>query len=216
VLTPLPDENLGKALRDLGLRELSVSVWLKSPKPESASGFRDEMLRRLAEQHSSGAIADLLILDSKQDVRNYTRRWVTPTDQTGYYLARRPHAYGSRIWGLASLKDGAVAKFLDFPLRGVRWRACDVAWHLQMAIDYTRGTPQLYRRRPTSEGAFLDFFSPVPLWAWRRLAVLGRDAPRDNCLFSYWIPERELATEEAFLQARLWLTPTKLEKEEAR
>jgi hypothetical protein len=215
VLTPFPDENLRTVLRDLGLRELSITVWLKSPKPESATGFRDEMLRRLVEQPPSGAIADLLILDSKRDVRNYKRRWVTPTDQTGYYLARRPQAYGSRMWGLASVKDGAVATFLDFPLRGARWRACDVAWHLKMAIDSARSTPQLYRRRPTSGGVFLDFFSPLPLWAWRRLAVLGRETPRENCLFSYWIPECELAVEEAFLQERLWLTPVKSDKEEA-
>jgi hypothetical protein len=35
--------------------------------------------------------------------------------------------------------------------------------------------------------------------------VLGRPATREKCLFSFWIPEREVASEEAFLQQRLWL-----------
>jgi hypothetical protein len=98
-----------------------------------------------------------------------------------------------------------VTRFLDFPLKNVRWRGCDTAWYLQMAIDHGRETPQLYRRRTMPGGASLDFFSPLPLWAHRRFAVLGHPVPREKCLLSYWIPERELAAEEAFLQERLWL-----------
>jgi hypothetical protein len=74
-----------------------------------------------------------------------------------------------------------------------------------MALDHSRGVPQFYRCRRDSTGACLDFFSPLPLWAQRRLVVLGRPATREKCLFSYWIPERELASEATFLQQRLWL-----------
>lgn len=75
-----------------------------------------------------------------------------------------------------------------------------------MAIDHCRGTPQQYRRRLDSIGAALDFFSPVPLWVRRRLAVLGRPASREGCLFSYWVPQRELVAEESFLLDHLWMT----------
>lgn len=216
VLTQLQGENLPSILGDLGLRELPQSVWLKSPKAESASGLSEGMLRRLAEQPRSGAIADLSILHSERDVRHYARRWDAPTNESGNYLARRPQAYGAPLWGFASLKDGAVNRFLDFPLRGTKWRGCDVAWQLQMAIDHNRRTPQLYRRRSTSDGVCLDFFSPLPLWALRRFEILGRPAPRENCLFSYWILENELAVEERFLQESLWLAATKSDKEEPR
>lgn len=214
VLPPLPAENLRSVLGDLGLREISRSVWLKSPNPEAASGLHERMVRRLAEQSPSGAIADLLILHPERDVRHYARRWDRPTNESGQYVARRPQDYGAPIWGFATLKDGAVTKFLDFPLRGTRWRGCDVAWHLQMAIDQIRRTPQRYRRRPSSGGACLDFFSPLPLWALRHFEVLGHPAPRENSLFSYWIPEDELAVEEEFLHASLWLARTQSDKEE--
>jgi hypothetical protein len=205
VLTPSPGEALPAVLRDLGLVELSKSAWLKGPKGESASELRDSMLRRLEGQPPSGTVADVSILHSNRGVAYYTGRWDTPTNESGNYVARRPQAHGAPLWGFATLVDGVVVKFLDFPLPGTRWRGCDVAWHLQMALDHCHGTPQFYRSRRDSTGACLDFFSPMPLWAQRHFAILGRPATREKCLFSYWIPERELASEEAFLQQRLWL-----------
>ena len=205
VLSPQPAEDLPSILRDLGLVEISKSAWLKAPKFESAAELHDSMLRRLEEQPPSGSVADISILDPARAVDYYTGRWRTPSNESGDYVARRPQAYGAHLWGFAKLVEGIVVRFLDFPLPRTRWRGCDVAWHLQMAIDQCRGTPQVYRRRPVSAGACLDFFSPLPLWAQRRLAVLGRPAPREKCLFSYSIPEREVATEETFLRERLWL-----------
>jgi len=204
-LSPLPSENIPSVLRGLGLLELSKSAWLKAPKPESATELRDSMLRRLSEQPPSGTVPDLSILDPGRNVDYYGGRWINPTNESGNYVGRRPQAYGAPLWGFASLVDGRVGKFMDFPLKGTRWRGCDAAWHLQMAIDHGRGTPQRYRRRLTAGGACLDFFSPLPLWAQRRFVVLGRPALREQCMFSYWIPERELATEENFLRDRLWL-----------
>lgn len=213
VLTPQASEDLPSVLRDLGLLQLSEPVWLKAPKPESATKLRGDMLRQLTAQPSSGAIADISILDPARNVDYYVGRWVNPRKESGNYVARRPQAYGAALWGFATLKDGGVTSFLDFPLKRTRWRGCDIAWHLQMAIDQCRGTPQLYRRRPALGGACLDFFSPLPLWAQRRLAILGRPAPREKCLFSYWIPQRELASEEEFLQERLWLSPREKSEE---
>jgi hypothetical protein len=205
VLIPQPSEDLPSVLRDLGLLELSESIWLKAPRPETAAELRDGMLQRLIGQPPSGGVADISILDSARDVGYYVGRWINPKKESGNYVARRPQAYGAPLWGFASLIDGGVTRFLDFPLKGTRWRGCDVAWHLQMAIDHCRGIPQLYRRRLTPGGASLDFFSPLPLWAQRHLAVLGRLVPREKSLFSYWLPERELASLEVFLQERLWL-----------
>jgi hypothetical protein len=205
VLIPDPSEEARAVLRDLGWLELPASAWLKAPRPETAAQMRDFMLRELEEQPPSGAIADLTILDASRDPRYYSRRWVKPTDQTGYFVARRPQAHGASLWGFAALASGAATRFLDLPLKGTRWRGCDVAWHLQMAIDEGLRRPQTYRRRDTAGGIYLDFFSPLPLWATRRLAVLGHPVPPENCLFTYWLPNREAALEEDFLRERLWL-----------
>ena len=158
VLSPQPPEDLRSVLSELGLRELSTSAWLKAPKPESATELQGNMLRRLAEQPPSGAVADISILDPVRSVGYYSGRWVIPTHESGNYVARRPQAYGAPLWGFASLVDGNVTRFLDFPMKGARWRGCDAAWHLQMAIDRCRETPQLYRRRPARvERAWISF-----------------------------------------------------------
>jgi len=206
VLVPTQGEDLPSVLRELGLREISAAAWLKAPKAETAVQLRQDMVRRLSEQPPSGAITDISILLPDSPVSYYSRRWAPPGHRTGEFVARRPQAYGGALWGLAHLENGNVIRFLDFPLKGTRWRGCDVAWHLQMAIDQSLGTPQKYRRRPGPGGAYLDFFSPIPLWAQRRLCVVGRLVPREHCLLSYWVPEREFAAEENYVQTHLWLT----------
>jgi hypothetical protein len=205
VLIPEPSQNVRRVLRELGWLELSATSWLKAPTPETAAELRDSMLRKLGEQPPSGPIADLTIFDSSRDPRHYSRRRVKPIHQSGNFVARRPQAYGAPLWGYAALADGMPTHFLDFPLKGTRWRGCDVAWHLQMAIDAGLGRPQIYRRRDVPGGTCLDFFSPLPLWAARRLAVLGQAASPENCLLTYWLASQDVAMEEDFLRQRLWL-----------
>lgn len=208
-------ENLPEILRELGVLELSEPSWLKLPKEETAKSFLDRIERQLMAQTISGSVPDLLILDSARDPSYYKGRWVAPRRETGCFVARRPQAYGAPLWGFAHLTDGALDKFLDFPPRRDRWRGSDFAWHLQLAIDACRGSPQKYRRRHTPDGVCLDFFSPLPLWAERRLAIIARPVERNRCLFTYQLPQRELAAEEAFLQKCLWLAATESSQEEA-
>ena len=208
VLAPAHGEDLPAVLRELGLREISVSSWLKSPKATSAIGMRDDYIRRLSAQPPSGTTAGIAILLPDRPVDYYRRRWVAPENHTGEFVARRPQAYGGALWGFAHLESGNVTQFLDFPPKGTRWRGCDLAWQLQMAIDQTRGTPQKYRKRPAANGVYLDFFSPIPLWAERRLCIVGRVIAPEHCLLSYWVPEPETATEENHLQEYLWLKAT--------
>jgi hypothetical protein len=206
VISPEPDEDLSGDLREQGLQSLSESVWLKSPKAEAAGDMLSVMERRLEAQPPSGAIKDLQILDPAQPVTYYRGRWTGPKGQNGNFVSRRPQEYGAPIWCFAQLEAGAPVRFLDLPLRKSRWRGCDAAWHLQMAIDYCRHNPQLYRRRRVGDNVRFDFFSPLPEWSQRRLMIFGRPAPRTNCLMSYQLSAAEAETEERFLQERLWLS----------
>ena len=207
IIRPQPGENLREVLSDLGVLELSEQSWLKLPRKETAKDLRDRLERELAAQPPSGDVPDLLILDSTRDPMYYRGRWTTPARETGCFIARRPQAYGAPLWGFARLSAGVLERFLDFPLRRDKWRGSDAAWHLQLAIDACRGAAQRYRRRRSKDGMYLDFFSPLPLWAERRLAIVGRPAARERCLFSYLLPKEESASEESFLQTQLWLVP---------
>jgi hypothetical protein len=198
-------EDLPELLLEYGLVQLSEQSWLKLPRSEPASALRDRMERQLREQSQSGEVTDLLILDGSRSALYYRGRWIAPKKQSGLFVARRPQAFGAPVWGFALLETGALTRFLDFPLRNSKWRGCDGAWYLQMAIDHCAGTPQQYRRRPMTGGTVFDFFSPLPLWAERRLRVIGHRVDADQCLFSFMVPDAEVAAENEFLRNRLWL-----------
>jgi hypothetical protein len=205
-IMPGPDEGLPDELAALGLQKLSEENWLKLPKSQKAEELRDEIGGRLRAQQRSGDIPDLQIIDPNRPVTYYRGRWLKPKRQSGVFVARRPQEYGAPIWCAIELEDGEPRKLLDFPIPRTRWRGCDEAWRLQMAIDRANGTPQVYRVRAAGEYAYLDFFSPLPLWAERRLMLVGRHEDPEKCLLSYRVRSRELAAEEEFLQKHLWLT----------
>ena len=205
VLEPKPDEDLSRELQELGLQKLSKRAWLKAPRKEDPAEMLSRHERLLADQLTITGIPDIQILDSARSVTYYRGRWTDPTDQDGMFVARRPQEFGAPIWCLVELREGNPIRLLDLPLSRTRWRGCDVAWHIQTAIDYSRGVPQCYRRIE-GDGVRFDFFSPLPQWSERRLMNLGKSVPRDACLFSYIIPTNEADTEEAFLQQNLWLS----------
>ena len=204
-----PDENLTDELRAQGLQQLSDSVWLKSPKHEPPADMISRTDQCLAHQLPITTVDNLKILDSVQPVTYYLGRWAVPTNQTGMFVARRPQEFGAPIWCLVRLEDGVPVRLLDLPFEKTRWRACDTAWHLQMAIDYCRHNPQQYRCRPETRGVRFDFFSPLPQWSQRRLMVFGNPVQPERSLLSYLVPSAQAESEEEFLQDRLWLSRTK-------
>lgn len=208
MLVPDPDtdEDLTGELAALGLHQLSQDTWLKCPRARPADIFLSDLEQRLRSGARSGDIPELKILDAERPVTYYPGRWTAPKKHSGVFVARRPQQYGAPIWCFVKLEHGMPKKLLDFPLPKNRWRGCDTAWYLQAAIDCVRGKPQLYRRRKVSQDTYLDFFSPLPLWAQRRLAIVGRKADPEKCLLSFWVPANELEEEERFLREQLWLS----------
>lgn len=211
-IMPAPGEQLKDELAELGLQQLSSDNWLKAPKAESAMKCLERHNTKLSVMDHSGEIPELQIIDPSKAVSYYRGRWVKPKAQTGMFVGRRPQEFGSPIWCVVTLQDGHAKNLLDLPMPKSRLRGCDAAWHLQMAIDSINGSPQAYCVRTTDQHAFIDFYSPLPLWAERRLMLLGRHADAKGCLLSYRIPLTELSTEEKFIQERLWLSPIQIEK----
>ena len=207
-ITPGPGEDLIEQLIAEGLHQLSEAVWLRSPKVQAPEQLAQRFENQLASQPTCGPVSGLEILDRDSKVTYYRGRWCMPRGQTGTYVARRPQEFGAPLWSFAELVDGTLKRIIDLPPKHFRWRGCDAAWHLQMAIDRIAGQPQQYRRSATDAGVRFDFFSPLPLWAQRRLMVLGHERPRSNSLFAYEISVAEAAEEEKELQENLWLVPT--------
>ncbi len=204
-ITPGADEDLAAILLTQGLQHLPEGVWLKAPRADSAEEHLSAFERQLAAQPLCGTVNGLQILDPVKPVTYYRGRWAIPSGQTGTFVARRPQEFGAPLWCFVDLADGVAQRLIDLPRSGFRWRGCDAAWHLQMAIDSCCGQPQPYRRRDSEEAVRFDFFSPLPEWSQRRLMILGRQCPREHSLLAYEIPHREADSEEHFLQNNLWM-----------
>jgi hypothetical protein len=201
-------ENLHLLLTDLGLLELSERAWLRLPPAETAAGFRAAWNQRLTESAGTSAIEGLKILDGRSNPSFYNGRWVAPTHgHNGLYVARRTQRYGAPLWCLVDLVEGVAAHFLDLTAGSGHERPCDVAWRVQMALDAGSGTPQRVRLRASGQQTRLDFYSPIPSWAERKLAVDGKPIAPERCLFSYEIPAESGSEIVAFLQSHLWMTP---------
>jgi hypothetical protein len=153
---------------------LPERVWLRIPKPESAASYLADQRRLLAKEPPSGGIEGIRILDPSHSPAFYRDRWLDAgARHEGIFVARRPQRYGNALWCLLELQGGVVRRFMDLHSQGDRIRPCDIAWHIQMAIDAEVGTPQSVRIRKRQQTSVLGFFSPLPSWAERRLAVVA-------------------------------------------
>lgn len=207
-IDPLSGEDLHGELQQAGFVRIAPEMWLKAPETgpplEHLARFNIELDRA----HDSGEIPGLTILDPERPVRYYRGRWVTPRSQTGQFVARRSQAYGSDLWCYVRLESGEPKALVDLPRAHGRWRGCDEAWLLQLAIDASRNNPQWFRLCPLSGDAIaMEFFSPVPMWAQRRWDAVGEPIPRSGCLFAYRLRLSEVEEEVKYAREALWLQP---------
>jgi hypothetical protein len=201
------EEDVESLLVALGLLKLPEDTWLRLPPFESAESHLASWRQQIASEPVSVSIEGLEILDTARPPTYYKKRWAQPgRAYNGIYVARRPQRYGAPLWCLVDLEMGAVRRFKDLSLRGDRLRPFDIAWRLQAALDSAAGNPQRYEvseRDPTT--SILRFFSPVPSWCERHLAIAGQKTDADRCLFGFHIPAAQLAGEIAMLRDLLWM-----------
>jgi hypothetical protein len=201
-----------RAIADLlsldGLIELQPDQWLQAPRqgsPHEVVAFYSD---RLEATGPSGEIEGLQVIDPDSRVTYYRGRWriLKPRD-SGRFIARRPQAFGADLWCFANVAAGSVTKLIDLPLQNLLAPGADEAWRLQAAQDAIAGRPQQLRVRRNGVTSILDFFAPVPSWARRRLDVIGESTRRGaGALFSYAVPQEEVAEEISYLNEMMWLS----------
>ena len=205
-LSPAEGEDLRERLTEHGLLEVTYGDWLKAP----GFGKPTELLSRynalLDSAGPSGEVPGLRLLDPELPVRYYPGRWVQPQKRSGRFVGRRDQAYGAQLWCYVQVADGNPEALVDLPRPRSRWRGCDEAWYLQMAIDASRGKPQQLAIRVGSQDTrVMAFFSPVPMWARRRWDAIGEPISSERCLFAYRIAKDQLSQELGFIHNALWL-----------
>jgi hypothetical protein len=205
---PLPSGTVD-FLKSLGLVELPEAIWLRAPATASAQTYsersRDEVLRMpLAPAPLDG----LSLIDPSGPVTFYSGRWRPPVpSDSDVFVARRQQAFGLRPWCLVELERGEPRRLQDLVATDNRERPCDLAWRIQAAFDASAGRPQQVRSAKAVEVVKLEFFSPLPAFAERRLAIKGEKSAR-GCLFTYSVPSAVAAHELAALSEKLWLKET--------
>lgn len=204
---PQPEALVG-ILTGLGLRQVGATMWMMPQHAETPERLLGRMTRRLQQHGVKGSLPEISILrHATSPALTYRQRWAPPKDETGLFIGRHPHPYGAALWYLCELQNGAVQRSLPLPLPEQPARACDVAWHIQLAIDADNGFAARIRTRPDAngEGSYLEVDFPLPMSAQRRLVLLGGGhGNRDSDGFSFWLPTSQLAEEVLALKEHFW------------
>lgn len=202
--------SIGEMLGSEGLIELRPEQWLNAPRHATAEDLVASYSARLDAAGPSGDIEGVRVIDPTSRVTYYRGRWrPTRPGDLGRFVARRPQAYGADLWCFAEVVRGDVIRLIDLPVQSSMAPGSDEAWRLQAAIDATAGHAQPLRVRNgvSRELLVLDFFSPVPSWAQRRLDVVATPLLRSHgALFSYGVRRDEADEEIRFLEKMMWLS----------
>lgn len=201
------DPSLPVRLEGVGFLRIPEAVWLREPRRETAVDHVAAWRGRLtATSADPGGVPNLEIVDPSAKPTFYAGRWRPPrSDEAGLRVARRPRRYGSPAWCAALFEAGVAMRILEFEPEDPRTSPRDLAWRLQAAIDAARGTPQRARRVAEGSASRLDLFSPLPSFAERRLALVGRKTTGGGRLFGYVLCDEAVAAEAAALAATMWI-----------
>lgn len=202
-----------RILMELGVIELPEKAWLFAPKEMSAADVRLMWINKLPAAGAPQDIDDLSILETSRDPWFYKGRWVNPgKGHSGIFLARRPQRFRAPLWSVADLVGGRVVRFVDIFPADVRVRSCDEAWRFQAAIDALAGKPQTARLSPSGDKTVISFGSPLPSWAARRLAAIGRQIAPQKALIAFEVNSNYVDQEALWLSKMLWLETARGEK----
>lgn len=201
-------------LLGLGYAPLPRDHWFGAPAPSTAAQHCARYSKQLDSSPVGGATTALNVIEPAADSTYYQGRWTPAGERCGTYVGRRDVQHGRKIWCFVRIGGGQILRLYDLQPDGEAGAGASEAWHLQMALDACAGTPQLFSLR-TGDASLndgevaVDLFSPLPLWAERRLEALGRRLNRKGpgALFTFALDKDEVEEETRFLTRVLFLQP---------
>lgn len=209
ILPASKEEDVSTLLEAIGLIELSEKSWLRLPPAESSNLFLQHYRDLLCDAPKTGPVEGLRILDTSSSTQFYKDRWIDPRPHLdGIYIARRPQRYGTALWCLVQVNSGMPERFIDLISPADRERPCDLAWRIQMALDFEHGILQKFNIQLSESNYRFDFHSPLPSWAERALAVVGKKVEPVKCLISYNVPDQLAPDKIRMLKELLWMEET--------
>ena len=199
-----PSESFAEILKDAGFAQQSFKSWLRLPSATTAHEYRKQIDNALQSAGPAGEVDGLRIFDIDATER-YSGGWSTAKLQTGRYVCRRPRAYGADLWGVVHLSQGKSLRLIDLPLLDGNQRGCDEAWRLLLALYNEAGKPRQFQVVEGPERSEIVFDFPIPLWAQRRLEVVGARVAHHTKTFCYSIPNMEMQAEMESLGNSVWM-----------
>lgn len=201
-------------LLGLGYAALPRDHWFGAPAPSTAAQHCARYSKQLDTSRVGGATTALNVIDPAADPTYYQGRWTPAGERRGTFVGRRDVQHGRKIWCFVRIDGGQILQLYDLQPDGEAGAGASEAWHLQMALDACTDTPQRFSLRTADPSlgdgeVAVDLFSPLPLWAERRLEALGRrlDRKGPGAIFTFALPEDEVEEETRFLTRVLFLQP---------
>jgi hypothetical protein len=198
-------------MQTFGLTNVPQEMWVGCPSTEVVGSLLERIRVRLGAAAPAGGLTQLQILDKETRVTYYKGRWrdLRATDN-GDFVARRPQEFGADLWCAVRVVDGIPCNVIDFPIDDPLIPGRDEAWRLQAAIDASGGRSQQLRLRPIDEPhldrVVVDFFSPLPGWAERRLQLVGTPvSSQAGALFSFRMGSAAATDLIEFFHQMLWM-----------
>ncbi len=201
-------EELAQLLTELGLKRIDLDRWLGKEGDESADVFLKRMTERLTRLGRIGRLTEPSWLwPSDGSSVSYRSRWRPIPPKVGPGIVRAPQRYGNPRWYFAEIY-GHELRLLDLPVEGEEaTRGCDLAWAIQLALDYARGCPARYHvYARDSKWIQIRVEFPLPLGFRRRLLHLGGYRSSQDQGFCFYVPTSDLESAEAILSGA-WMVP---------
>lgn len=213
----LASDSAETQLASLGLSKVSRSQWIRRPSVLAPAELIRRIRERLGSAGPAGMVEGMTVIDSTTKVTYYRGRWrPLMGSDSGLFVARRPQAYGADLWCVILVADGVPVQLIDLPIDDPIGPGHDEAWRIQAALDALNDSPQVFRASPCpgkNAEMTVDLFSPLPLWAERRLNLVGMPIPRRaGSLHSYRVPKAAMHDLSDFLTSMLWMRQITIEE----